>query len=423
MRCKASIRQCLKFFIYQSLLLRNLAMSAALSSLCLYSSLVWAESHSTEEGVDAQLNVGSELMAKPDVPGQPREEVSQQSDHWDVLTHSLERVESVLQKLQEVLDHNTKRLTVVEEGLLESNAEKEIEINRLNAALAAMIVEAENANKVRVDLESRIQQVVSEQEQVLGRMTDSLNSAQSKTQSMLTEKQGLVSQHKLVLAEKDAEIASLKKDLSEAKLLVKGLENENQQRATELKSTSEKLHNMTQKLEASVSDFGALEQTLTQTQVDLVNVTDRETVAAQTLSQIEEEKRHLQNQLDLIRARLPAAEGGLADIASIREQAAELGNFYREAYSTATKQDSAAQSAEIDSQLEQRRTALMAEQMLLGRLLAGRGIYTIKPDDSLSSISYAVYGVSNFWPKIFKTNSHILSSPDQLVPGLPLVIP
>jgi nucleoid-associated protein YgaU len=378
--------------------LGNLTISATLFSLCLYSSVVWAEPQSTRQDVDPQSNAESELMVEP---GQAVNEVSQQNDRQDVPTRSAERHESVLQMLKQALDHNTQRLSVVEERLLKSSAEKEIEINRLNAALAAMIVEAENAEKLRVDLESRLQRLLTEKEQAF----------------VSQQKQ------KLVFAEKDAEIDRLKNELSESKRLVKNLEEQNQQRAVKLKSSSDKLQNMTQKLEASVSEFGALEQALNQTQVDLVNVTDREALAAQALAQFEEDKRHLQGQLDSIRARLPAVEGGSADIVSVREQAAELGRFYREAFTTATNQSDVAQSTEVNPQLEQSRTALIAEQMLLGRLLSARGIYTIKPDDSLSGISYAMYGSSNFWPKIFKTNSHILSSPNQLVPGYPLIIP
>jgi chromosome segregation ATPase len=335
------------------------------------------------------------------VSGQAVNKVSQQNDRQGISSHSLERHESVLFMLKEALDHNTKRLSVVEDRLLKSTAEKEIEINRLNAALAAMIVEAENTEKLRVDLESRLQQLSTEKEQAF----------------VSQQKQ------KLVSTEKDAKIDRLENELSESKRLVKNLEGQNQQRTAELKSVSDKLQNMTRKLEVSVTDFGALEQALNQTQVDLVNVTDREASAAQTLAQLKEDKRHIQSQLDSMRSRLPALEGGSADVVSVREQAAELGRFYREAFTTATNQNDVAQSTEINLQLEQGRTALIAEQMLLGRLLAARGIYTIKSDDSLSGISYAMYGSSNFWPKIFKTNSHILISPDQLVPGLPLIIP
>lgn len=125
----------------------------------------------------------------------------------------------------------------------------------------------------------------------------------------------------------------------------------------------------------------------------------------------------------MVRSRLPAEEGGAADAGSVREQAAELGKFYREVYNLSVSKDAASASSETNSKLERGRTALLAEQMLLGRLIGSKGVYTVKPDDSLSGIAYSMYGSSNLWPKIFETNSHILTSPDQLVPGLPIVIP
>ncbi len=98
-----------------------------------------------------------------------------------------------------------------------------------------------------------------------------------------------------------------------------------------------------------------------------------------------------------------------------------MSESYREIYRT--QGGDVGQGGEGNLQLEDGRNALLAEQMVLVRLFSGKGIYTVQADDSLSRVSYLMYGSSKFWPEIFQANSHILKDPDHLVPGLPLVIP
>lgn len=50
-------------------------------------------------------------------------------------------------------------------------------------------------------------------------------------------------------------------------------------------------------------------------------------------------------------------------------------------------------------------------------------IYVVRPGDSLSSISAQVYGDASAWPRIFAANRDVLPAPDQLAPGMSLVIP
>jgi len=49
--------------------------------------------------------------------------------------------------------------------------------------------------------------------------------------------------------------------------------------------------------------------------------------------------------------------------------------------------------------------------------------YTVKPGDSLSKISKAVYGNANDYMKIFEANRDILSDPNKISPGQNLRIP
>jgi len=49
--------------------------------------------------------------------------------------------------------------------------------------------------------------------------------------------------------------------------------------------------------------------------------------------------------------------------------------------------------------------------------------YTVKPGDSLSKISKAVYGNANEYMKIFEANRDVLSDPNKISPGQNLRIP
>ena len=49
--------------------------------------------------------------------------------------------------------------------------------------------------------------------------------------------------------------------------------------------------------------------------------------------------------------------------------------------------------------------------------------YTVKPGDSLSKISKAVYGNANDYMKIFEANRDVLSDPNKISPGQNLRIP
>lgn len=49
--------------------------------------------------------------------------------------------------------------------------------------------------------------------------------------------------------------------------------------------------------------------------------------------------------------------------------------------------------------------------------------YTVKPGDTLSAISHAVYGTGNKYQAIFDANTPMLKSPDKIYPGQVLIIP
>lgn len=493
---------------------RTLFMLSAFLMLGAFCSPLLSEEQILMQGPDMALNHATEndTVAAPS-PEPPSKELSELKTQRMEYSPILGANEPPIKSLAAVLERNARLISSMESRLLQSNTEKEIEINQLNAALGAAIMQAENAEKVRIDLEAQIQQGIADKKQELDRLTESLNAAQVEAKAIQLLKQDLGVKLEQTVTEKDAEIARLSEaldarrtesqDLQSAKdeltrlldqtrakqqeevarlteentqtnarlaqaqlenqaLLtelqdakhnvaqqeqrisefntslaaleleeqrlqgaladstakVEALADEKLQRTTQLQATMGRLKNTTQTLDDSRVEFSSLEQQLTKTRQELVDVTDREASTSLVLDQLMEEKQRIQQQLETTQARLTPQEGGAATIDSIQQQASELGESYREIYRT-----QGADAGQGDLRLEDGRNALLAEQMLLVRLFSGKGIYTVQTDDSLSRVSYLMYGSSIRWPDIFKANSHILKDPNHLVPGLPLVIP
>lgn len=142
---------------------------------------------------------------------------------------------------------------------------------------------------------------------------------------------------------------------------------------------------------------------------------------AAQINQLKQDMAALEKRLSAARARLTPEEGGEADLKAVRARSAALTNAYNAIYAEKTAHVPVDPS--VLAELNRFSDDLFAEQSLLARLVEAHGLYTVRPRDSLSSIAYRVYGAGDRWQDIFKTNQHLLHDPDDLVPGLVLVIP
>lgn len=69
------------------------------------------------------------------------------------------------------------------------------------------------------------------------------------------------------------------------------------------------------------------------------------------------------------------------------------------------------------------RTDLEEAQQRVATLTGARGIYTVQPADSLSTIATFFYRQGLFWPEILAANHHLIDDPDLIFPGMVLIIP
>ena len=59
----------------------------------------------------------------------------------------------------------------------------------------------------------------------------------------------------------------------------------------------------------------------------------------------------------------------------------------------------------------------------MAELTGARALYTVKPEDSLSTIAALFYQDGTRWTRIFEANRHLLDQPDLIYSGMLLIIP
>jgi nucleoid-associated protein YgaU len=127
----------------------------------------------------------------------------------------------------------------------------------------------------------------------------------------------------------------------------------------------------------------------------------------------------LERRLEALRARVPAQDGGTLDAEQARQAA-------REAYETlrgALQDPGITRDTAAEEAVGAAETILHQRQLTLARVLDAQGAYRIRPSDSLALISSRCYGDSSQWRALFEANRHVLEDPNQLMPGVTLVVP
>jgi nucleoid-associated protein YgaU len=127
----------------------------------------------------------------------------------------------------------------------------------------------------------------------------------------------------------------------------------------------------------------------------------------------------LERRLEALRARVPTQDGGTLDADQAREAA-------RDAYRgllAILQVPGGSRDPASEQGLDTARKTLHQRQFTLARAIDAQGVYRIRPSDSLVLISSRCYGDSSRWRALFEANRHVLEDPNQLIPGVSLVIP
>ncbi|MFB1490002.1 MULTISPECIES: hypothetical protein [unclassified Thiocapsa] len=127
----------------------------------------------------------------------------------------------------------------------------------------------------------------------------------------------------------------------------------------------------------------------------------------------------LERRFEALRARVPQQDGGTLDADRARQAAREAYERLRETLRIPDlTRDATAKQTIADAE-----RLLHRHQLALARVVDAQGAYRVRPSDSLALISSRCYGDSSRWRTLFETNRHVLEDPDQLMPGVTLVVP
>ena len=394
------------------------------------------------------------------------------------LLEEFDRLEGVLHGQKQTLEANLTELrdslTARDQAVEEVHYDFETALAKVQGVQTRLDQELQRAAG---DPESRMELKINDQAQAIFRMAGELDKANARVQDAMKTQQALeteLTEQRLALqsnqddtVDTKAELISVTAQLSAVTKERNALQNriwdasgKQQQLVWELAAMSKELRRSTSIAEKHNTDMEVLQQEKTalsdevreqaaqiaqltryqRKQMDRIDALQTEKVgllgqieaekvktarleedSVEQINQLKQEKAALESSLSDARAQLTPEEGGDADLKAVRARIAALTNAYHTVYA----QKSAHTQADPSVLAELNRVSgdLFAEQSPLARLVEARGLYTVRPQDSLTGIARRVYGAGDRWQDIFQTNQHLLQDPDRLVPGLVLVIP
>jgi len=156
----------------------------------------------------------------------------------------------------------------------------------------------------------------------------------------------------------------------------------------------------------------AAEQEVSALKAEVASLKDR-------IAAAEAEHKALQGQLATAKAMLPAEAGGTLSADDLRARAAEAAAAYVAAAREAKERPTEANRAAARDAAAR----LRAAQTDVARVLGAQGLYPMRRDDTLGVVASRFYGSGNRWPAIFEANKHVIANPDQVLPGMTLIVP
>ena len=280
----------------------------------------------------------------------------------------------------------------------------------------------EAASVIEAKLESRIKGLLVENEQVKEEainLDDQLVEIGGEVRSLIDEREAL--QREFIAfkessgRERNQEIAALEAKVIEVRDRETALE-------VELSLTKDRL------AEAELSRVELSRREVVAVESDLGEMPDVEQANELKASLLRtlEERDTLLSQLNQLENRNESLSERLERTADELEAAQDLASDLTLKYETLLQEP-----RELDevgdaqqAQLQTIRQSLENAQNEVARLTGARGIYTVQPADSLSSIASFFYRNGNRWPDIANANRFLISdNPDLIYPGMVLVVP
>ena len=280
----------------------------------------------------------------------------------------------------------------------------------------------EAASVIEAKLESRIKGLLVENEQVKEEainLDDQLVEIGGEVRSLIDEREAL--QREFIAfkessgRERNQEIAALEAKVIEVRDRETALE-------VERSLTKDRL------AEAELSRVELSRREVVAVESDLGEMPDVEQANELKASLLRtlEERDTLLSQLNQLENRNESLSERLERTADELEAAQDLASDLTLKYETLLQETRELDEVGDDqqAQLQTIRQSLENAQNEVARLTGARGIYTVQPADSLSSIASFFYRNGNRWPDIANANRFLISdNPDLIYPGMVLVVP
>lgn len=220
-------------------------------------------------------------------------------------------------------------------------------------------------------------------------------------------------------------LAQLRQQIGELESRVQGMQGKLRESALARKTADQarmdaerRLAEGSQALEQAHAELETVSARQTDLEQALAEKEDQVARLGTELRKAQEKNAALTRQLEALRERLPATDGGTLTADAARQAAADTFAELREHIEQSKGTGSA--KAEGVADVERK---LHKHQLRLGSLTNAQSVYKVRARDSLALISSRFYGSSAHWRALFDANRHLLDDPDQLTPGMTLVIP
>lgn len=397
----------------------------------LLSGLIAATSSAQEEPQRTQGITAAPDATSPAVPGG--------GDAARALRRELEQAQAEAARLGSENQAVTAQLDKISEEVLE-----------LRSVRSELLQQAEQARAEAEGLRSQNQatqaQLASTQEEVV-----ELRAARDALQQQITEVDGRLQQAEQAGADSEERLQAailgaeklrndLARQIEQARAEIEGLRSEHKTAKAQLASTQEEVVQLRAARDALQQQLAAAEGRLQQADQARAEMQARLAASGLEVRRLEDELAEtleandaLEGQLAAmkqaleerdqaitdIRGRLPAPEGGSVTVEQARSGAAAAARELSEALQTAAGSN----SPEARSAVREAEHRLHRSQFFVARILNARGVYRVRPLDSLALVSQRFYGDGNLWSGIYEANAHVLENPDRLIPGMTLVIP
>ncbi len=299
------------------------------------------------------------------------------------------------------------------------NAELVGQVGKFQVELAET---REASSIIESELESRIKGLLVENQQVkeeVINLDDQLVESKGEIQSLIDEREAL---QREFLAFKEFSEREINQKISILEARVTEVKDREAVLEVELSLTKNRLADIElgraelskQEEGESEPDLGKLPdvEQVSELKTSLLRATEERDTLLFQLNQLENRNESLADRLQRTADELEAAQDLAIELTSkyenLLQETAELGVV----------------GDDQQLQLQTIRQALEQAQNEVARLTGARGIYTVQPADSLSSIARFFYRNGNRWPDIANANSFLISdNPDLIYPGMVLVVP